>query len=161
MKQALLDFWGERNTRERIVLAVGSTVLGLGLLYAYGWMPVRSEVARLTERLPELRAGAAQMREEAAEIGSLRKRTIGDPAGGVLSAIEQSSSAAGLRDKIGELASTDPAHVRITSASMPFDQWVSWLAQLQAQFGVRVESARVDALPEPGLVRIQAVLTKS
>jgi len=158
MKQAILQFWSERNTRERLVLSIGSTVLALSLLYAYVWLPIRNDVDHLNRTLPELRAAAAQMRAEAAEIGTLKSRSVSVPAGGALGAVEQSAATQGLRDRIQELGATDQNHVRMSSDSLPFDAWVGWLNLLQAQSGIRIESANVEATPDAGKVKAQAVL---
>ena len=158
IKQALMQFWSERNTRERLILSIGSSLLMLSLLYAYVWLPIRTDVERLNQTLPELRAAAAQMRAEAAEIAALKTRSVAVPAGGALGAVEQSANTQGLRDKIEELGATDQNHIRMSANALPFDAWVGWLNLLQAQSGIRVESANVEATQDQGKVKAQAVL---
>lgn len=158
MKQALIQFWSERNTRERMIISIGSLLLLVSLLYAYVWLPIRNDVDRMNRSLPELRAAAAQMRGEANEISTLKTRGVTVPAGGALAAVEQSAASQGLRDKLEELGATDASHVRMSSNALPFDQWVSWLNLLQAQSGMRIESANVEATQDSGKVKAQAVL---
>lgn len=57
---SLLDYWKQRNSRERAILAVGATVLLLALLYTLLIEPVARERARLEKSLPTLRADVAR-----------------------------------------------------------------------------------------------------
>jgi type II secretory pathway component PulM len=39
-----------------------------------------------------------------------------------------------------------------------FDEWIDWLGELQTSQGVRVESARIEATDDAGMVSVDAVL---
>lgn len=159
MKNALLQFWRSRAPRERVVLAGGAALLGAALAYAYGWLPMQREAAQLRAALPALRAQAQQLQQDAHEAVRLRSRAAVPQSGGSLAPlIEARATAAGLRERIETITLQDGGRVRIVLPAVEFDAWMAWMGELQAAHGVRVESVRVEATDEPGVVRAEAVL---
>ena len=55
----------------------------------------------------------------------------------------------------------DAGRVRIEFNAVAFDRWIDWASILQTEQGVRVESAEIFALAEPGMVKIKAVLASA
>ena len=55
----------------------------------------------------------------------------------------------------------DARRVRVTGADVSFAALLEWLRNAQATHGMRVESARVDALPAAGRVRAELLLSRS
>ncbi len=159
MKKQLIQFWRSRAPRERLVLAGGSALLVLALGYAYGWLPMQREAAQLRQALPQLRAQARQLQQDALEVGRLKARPVPAQQGGSLAAvIDQRAKAIGLRERIESITPQDDGRVQVVLPDVAFDAWLGWLGDLQASHAVRVESARIEARDEPGMVRIDAVL---
>lgn len=159
MRKQLIQFWRSRAPRERLVLAGGSALLALALGFAYGWLPMQREAAQLRQALPQLRIQARQLQQDAQEVGRLKARpALAREGGSLASVIEQRATAAGLRERIEAITPQDAGRVRLVLPAVAFDDWIAWLGELQAGHGVRVESARIDATGEAGMVRIEAVL---
>ena len=159
MKKQLIQFWRSRAPRERVVLAGGSALLALALGFAYGWLPMQRDTAQLRKALPQLRAQARQLQQDADEAKRLKGRPARAREGGSLAAvIEQRATAGGLREQIESITPQDAGRVRVALPEVAFDAWIGWLGELQASHGVRVESARIDAGEEPGMVKVEAVL---
>lgn len=159
MKKQALQFWRSRAPRERLVLAAGGALAVVVLAYAYLWLPVAREAAQLRENLPELRAQARQVQAGAAEVERLRARVKPAAAQQDLAALlDARAKQRGLRERIDSIAPTDAARVRV-AASVPFDAWVGWLGELQAGYGVRVESTRISSGDEAGVVVVESVFT--
>ena len=159
MKTQLIQFWRSRAPRERVVLGGGTALLVVALGYAYGWLPMQREAAQLRVALPQLRAQAQQLQQDAQEATRLRSRPAAAQAGGNLATlIDQRATAAGLRDRVEAITPQDAGRVRVVLPEVAFDAWLGWLGELQASHGVRVESARVEATEEVGVVRVDAVL---
>jgi general secretion pathway protein M len=154
MKQLWLEFWQQRNSRERAILSVGAGLLALALLYGLAWLPVSNERKRLAASLPELRVKAQHMREQGLEAAQL-KTSIGGDAGAtdVRQAIEDSLKAAGLRAKIGAIDRIDNRRIRITLDAVAFDPFAAWVQSLQSEHHIRMESAQIEALPDSGRVK--------
>jgi type II secretory pathway component PulM len=60
-----------------------------------------------------------------------------------------------------QLTLPDENHVKISGADVPFSALLDWLTTVQAAHGLRVESARIEALPAAGRVRAELTLARS
>lgn len=153
-------FWRQRTQAERRTLTLGGAVLAFALLYAFIWHPLTQERQRLQAALPQLRAAAAQMRIESAEVARLRSLPQKNFGNNLRSAVEYANA----HSNIGapsQLMPLDAGRVRIEFNAVAFDSWIDWLNILQTEQGVRVESAEVLALAEPGMAHIKAVLASA
>ena len=159
MKDTLIQFWRTRAPRERLVLAGGSALLVLALLYAYVWLPMQRDVAQLRQALPQLRDQAGQLQQDAAEVVRLKKQpAVSREAGSLARAVEQRAIASGLRERIESITPQGVGQVRVVLPQVGFDAWIALLGELQSGEGVRVESARIEAGGEAGMVSVDAVL---
>ena len=162
MKQNLQQywqaFWQQRSPAERRTLSIGGGVLLLALLYALLWYPLSQERQRLKTSLPQLRATAALMQVQAQEVARLRQLPAQTSTADLRSAIDKATAGNPLGAPL-ELMPLDAGRMRVSTSAVSFDAWVAWVKALQAEHGVRVESASVSALTAPGLVKVQAVLT--
>jgi general secretion pathway protein M len=159
MKDQLIQFWRSRAPRERLILGGGSALLVLALGYAYAWLPMQREAAQLRQALPQLRAQAQQLQQDAQEVARLKAQpAVTQAVGSLVQTIEQGALASGLRERIESITPQDAGHVRVVLPQVAFDAWVGWLGELQTSHGVRVESARIEAADEAGMVSVDAVL---
>lgn len=160
MKDRLRQFWQQCSPRERWMTGCGLAMVLAALMYFYAWQPLGRERHRLRASLPQLRANAERMHLSAAEAARLKAlpSSASLPQGGIRDAVEQSAAAYKLRDSISQISAEGGGRLGITMAAVSFDSWARWLGQMQAQYRIRLESCRVEALPQPGMVRVQAVL---
>ena len=49
----------------------------------------------------------------------------------------------------------------IIVSDVPFDEWLAWTENLQREFGIRVDTCKIAASVEPGLVRLEAIYAPS
>lgn len=161
MKEKIQQFWIQGSPRERWLISGGLGFLLIALLFLYVWQPVVRDRQKLRANLPQLRMSAEQMRLSSAEVARLKTLppSVALPNGGVRGAIEESAVAFSLRDSISQVGVEGEGRISISMASAPFDNWVRWIGHLQEQYRIRLESCKVEALPQPGMVRIKAVLT--
>jgi type II secretory pathway component PulM len=158
MKEAIRNFWQERSERERWI-AAGAGALTLALiLFFFVWQPINQERLRLHKRVPELQATLQRMQAQAHEVKSLQSRP--KPVSLEL-ALEESSKEIGLSNLKGAFRSDGPDRVRININTIEFNKWMAWMGKLQNERAIRIESAHVEALPEPGMVKINSLLTSS
>ena len=154
-----IPFWRRLSSREQMAMSGGAGLLVVVLLVFYVWQPLEKERTRLRTSLPTLRLEAQQMRVDAAEVPRLNSTAKpSSNAGGLRAAVEQAASVHGLQ--VTQVSSEGTNKLSITLAVAPFDSWVKWLAALQAQYAIRLESCRVDALSQAGMVKVQAVLVR-
>ncbi|GAO34651.1 general secretion pathway protein M [Sulfuricella sp. T08] len=160
MKERVQQFWMQASPMERWLIGGGFGLLLVVVLVFYVWQPLVHDRQKLRANLPQLRVSAEQMRLNAAEV--VRLKTLPSSAsmanGGIRGAVENSAAAFKLRDSLSQVSVEGDGRISITMATVPFDNWVRWLGHLQEQYRIRLESCRVEALPQPGMVRIKAVL---
>lgn len=154
---AIRQFWQARNARERMILLVGGSLLALMMLYAFAWKPISDQRMKLRTGLPELQSQAKKMVSEGQEVTRLKALAVPNPQG-LRPTVEQSATAAGVRDKISSVETLDPQHARINISEVPFDTLMSWLGRMQQEHRVRVESGQIDAMPASGRVKANLVL---
>lgn len=160
MKTTLISFWQARNEREKNLLIFCAAFLLAVFLYAYVWLPGEKIRARLRETLPQLRAEAARMTEQAVEIKRLRKTL---PAPGqpqdIKQAIDASAQRHQLHDRVSTLNTDATGKAVLTLNAVAFDAWIRWLDALQNENHLRLVSCRIQVLGEPGMVKVDATLT--
>ena len=153
-RAAASAFWLERNARERSLLLLAGSVLGLGLLYVLFIDPALQGRAQLEKSLPLLR-------QQAAELQTLSKEASGLTAQAATSVAPMSrdSIAAGLARKglnaQNVTLSADFAKVQLTA--VPFANLLRWLDDAQKVERLMVVDASISAQEPPGSVN--AVLT--
>jgi len=152
--------WDSRNARERQTLALAALVLLPLLAYLLLWQPAHTALTKLRASVPVMRVQAEQLRVQAAEVAMLRHRhrpAVLD-ASALKSAVEASADRHQMRAAISTLVAQEPNAVRVTLASVSFEQWLRWLRVLQQEQHVRAESVSIAALPQTGMVKISATL---
>lgn len=154
-------YWDERSARERRALALAALLLSPPLAYLLLWQPAHVATAKLHASVPAMRAQAARVHVQSEEVEMLRHRprpAVLDAAA-LKAAVEESAVRHKLRDAISTLDAQEPRAVRLTLTAVSFEQWINWLRDLQQEQHIRTESASIAALPQAGMVRINATLT--
>ena len=153
--------WHSRSPRERSVVTAGLTVLAMMLVVALVWLPLERARVRLAAELPQLRASLVALQRDADEVKRLRALPATIPANPAPLAPLIAANA-WARDLPGvQLSVPDERHVKLSGADVSFTALLDWLATAQAAHGLRVEAARIEALPTPGRVRAELTLERS
>lgn len=153
--------WQSRSVRERSLITAGLTVLAVMLAVALVWLPLERARVRLASELPQLRAAVLALQRDADEVNRLRALPATIPANPApLAPLIAANTWA--RDLPGvQLSVPDERHVKLSGSDIGFTALLDWLATAQAAHGLRVESARIEALPAPGRVRAELTLERS
>ena len=153
--------WYSRSARERSAITAGGAVLFIMLAVALVWLPLERARVRLATELPQLRASVVALQRDADEVKRLRALPATIPANpSPLAPLIAANTWA--RDLPGvQLSVPDERHVKLSGADIGFTALLDWLATAQAAHGLRVESARIEALAAPGRVRAELTLERS
>lgn len=154
----IVQAWQARGAGERRLATIVAALAAIALLVAFVWLPLERSRARLAAELPRLRASIGALQRDADEVKRLRALPVATPAA--------SAPLASLATNGGGLAGAqmtviDARRVRLVGADVGFGALLEWLRNAQLTHGMRVESARIDALPAPGRVRAELVLARS
>lgn len=154
---ALREAWQRRSEGERRVLAALAALVGAALVFALAWLPLERARGRLAAELPALRASVAVLEEQAGVVRRLRAM----PPRGAGAAAPPGAIAGSASSLPGaQVTALDDRRVRVSGADVGFGALVEWLVAVQGSHGLRVESARLDALPTAGRVRVELVLAR-
>jgi type II secretory pathway component PulM len=150
-------FWSARSPREQRVIAIMGGGLALLLVVTFVWLPLERARTRMLAELPALRASIATLERQASEVKRLRAMPAASNASAApLNAIATTNPLPG-----AQLAALDARRVRVTGTDLSYGALLDWLASVQASHGLRVEAARLDALPAAGRVRAELTLSRS
>ena len=158
---SLPDLWHARSARERSAVTAGVVVLSLMLLVTLVWLPLERVRLRLAAELPGLRASVVALQRDADEAKRLRALPPTIPANPAPLAPLIAANAWARELPGVQLSVPDEKHVRLAGEDVGFTALLDWLATAQAAHGLRVESARIEALPAPGRVRAELTLARS
>lgn len=145
---------------ERRLLTIAAVLLAILMLYMLLWRPVQKDLTRLRASVPEKRAQLENMRTQAAAaINPLRARAGAAPASGMLlSVVDQSATARGLRSFITRLEMEGSNGLQLVAEAIPFNTFIAWLAELQDQHALAIENASMDAHTASGTVNVKMKL---
>lgn len=149
-------WWDNRPARERRVIVNLAVLAALVILFT-SWLQAERTRERLAGQLPQLRASLAALERDAQEARRLRAMPAAPPAATPLAALAANATTV----PGAQVSVVDERRVRVTGADVSFAALLEWLGQARASHGLRVESARLEALAAPGRVRAELLLARS
>lgn len=147
-------FWLERNVRERSLLILAASVLGLGLLYAVFIDPALQGRAQLEKNLPVLRQQAAELQALSKEVSGLTAQAATSVTPMSRESIDAGLGRKGLKAQSVTLSA---GFAKVQLAAVSFANLLRWLDEAQKVERLVVVDANISALEPPGSVN--AVLT--
>ena len=154
--KGVLDWWSTRGPRERRVIGAGIAVLAVALVFVV-WLDAERTRARLAGELPRLRASIASHERDAAEVQRLRAMTAVQAAA-PSPLVTLATNGGGLPG--AQVSVLDEKRVKVTG-DVAFGALLEWLRNAQVTHGMRVENARLEALPAKGRVRADLLLSRT
>lgn len=157
-------WWAGLAPRERRILVLGAVALGLILAWVAVWEPLlqgrsalRSDVARLSAEAVWMEQVADDVRRRA----RLEQRAPALPGAGgsVLTLIEVSANAAGLRSALTRVQPEDEG-ARLIMDAVGFDALMGWLAELEQRQGLRVSELMIEGQQAAGQVSARLLLER-
>lgn len=157
--RAWLDGLAERERRMVIWGALAAAVV---LFFGALVIPLHAAAGKSTDRVARKQDDLAWMRSVAPELRAAGPANGNAAAGGSLVVvIDQTARAAGLGSALSGSQPSGAGGIRVRFDGAAFDTLVSWLAQLQQQHGIHVESATVDRTATSGIVNVSLILKKA
>jgi general secretion pathway protein M len=151
--------WAARPARERQAIAAIAFAVATVLLAAFVWLPLERQRARLAAEVPRLAASVATMERQAAEVARIRSLPA-TPAAATAAPAAAMATALGARLPGAQVTPLDDKRVRLAGSDVPYGAVLETLAAAQSGFGLRVDTARIEALPAAGRVRAELVLAR-
>lgn len=160
MKARLIKVWESRSPRDRVILAVLAAVVGVALYFSLVQSAYRAR-ARLGSSVSALRSEALRLDADANELARARAAPAVPAAQTDLrSQVQAQAGVAGLARALQRIDAQNADQVQVVFGSVPFTDWLAWVASLQAQ-RIRLDTSRIEALSTPGLVSVTATFTRA
>jgi len=153
--------WERIPPSRRAFAAAVAALVAIALLVALTIEGQRNR-ARLEEQLPRLRASIAALERDAAEVKRLRSMpTTSAASPGQPAAPLAALATNGVGLPGAQVSVLDERRVKVSGNDVGFGQLLEFLQNARATHGMRVESARLEALPAAGRVRAELLLARS
>jgi general secretion pathway protein M len=146
------DWFDNLNERERNLVYVAGALLGVALVYLVLVLPFQTSGRKMTARVAQKTADLAWMQASAPQ--AMAAAGVAQAAGGgdsLVVLVDRTAREAGLGASLRDQSPDGNNGLRLRIEGASFDALVTWLANLQQQYGVSIESATVGAAA-PGLV---------
>ena len=137
--KGVLDWWSTRGPRERRVIGAGIAVLAVALVFVV-WLDAERTRARHAAEVQRLRAMTAVQAAAPSPLVTLATNGGGLPG--------------------AQVSVLDEKRVKVTG-DVAFGALLEWLRNAQVTHGMRVENARLEALPAKGRVRADLLLSRT
>jgi general secretion pathway protein M len=140
--------------RERRLVLVAGGIAAIALFWLLLVLPMHTLTAKRATRVEKKTADLAWMREMAPQVAAVRASgaTPSSSSESLVVLIDRTARQAGLGSALRDQSPNGAHSLRLRLESASFDSLVAWLALLQQQHGVAVETANVDVGSAPGLV---------
>jgi type II secretory pathway component PulM len=157
MIERLQQYLQRLTPRERWIL-VGGGALCVILLIGAILLPLQHRVSATKAQIEKKRDDLVWLRSMAPQLASLQATRTPTLNESLVVLVDRTARDAGFsKSLVGSQPSGDGG-LNVRFEKMPFDTLITWLSQLHEQYGVRVDSATVDAANEAGTVTATLVL---
>jgi general secretion pathway protein M len=154
------DWFYGLEPRERMMVAIGSALLALLLLYSVIWEPIASRYTGLQESVQAQKETLAWMQQAAAEIKALQHSGAGPGRGlggrSLLAVVDQSVRSGGLGGTIKRIEPDGTRGVKVWLEGVAFDPMILWLGSLSKTYQIETS---IITLEPVGDGRVNARLT--
>jgi general secretion pathway protein M len=155
--EAMNQYLAKLNARERRIAITGAVAALLLLILAIV-LPLQRHVGAGEQRLERKRDDLAWLRSVAPQLAGLRSSGPAPVRESLVVLIDRTARLSGLEHALVGSQPSGDGGLNVRFEQTPFDNLVAWLAQLRESYGVRVDSAVVDAGNSPGTVNASLVL---
>jgi general secretion pathway protein M len=157
MIERLRQYLQTLTPRERWILVGGGAVIVL-LLLAAVILPLQHRVSATEARVEQKRDDLVWLRSMAPQLSSLQIRRAPVSNESLVVLVDRTAREAGFGNSLAGSQPSGDGGLNVRFEKLPFDTLVTWLSRLHEQYGVRVDSATVDAANEAGTVTATLVL---
>lgn len=146
--------------RERNLVYLAAALLGIAILYFAIVLPVTSAARQRTARIEQKTSDLAWMRQVAPQVMAAAAAGGGMASNeSLVVLVDRTAREAGIGSAIRDQSPAGETGLQLRLEGASFDVLVAWLASLQQQHGVGVDSATIGATSAPGLVNASLTLT--
>jgi type II secretory pathway component PulM len=155
----LREWFANLSPRERALVYAAGGLLGAALVFGVLVLPVRHMHDRMAARVAQKQADLAWMQQRAPQAAAAAGIAQAASGESLVALVDRTSREAGLASALRDQSPSGNSGVHLRFEAASFDALVAWLATLQQQNGVAVDSATIAAAA-PGLVNATISLSQ-
>jgi general secretion pathway protein M len=145
------------SERERRLVIFGALAVLL-LLIVGVVLPLQRSVNVAADRIERKRDDLSWLQSVAPQLGTLRLTTPQPLHESLVVLIDRTARESGIGKSLVGSQPSGNGGLNVHFEQVPFDSFVTWLSQLGEHYGVRAESATIDAANSTGSVNVTLVL---
>ncbi len=154
--------WYENLTeREQRVVAGGGAALAILILFGAILVPLQSAVSTATKKVDTKRADLEWMRANQQSILTGSTQLPVDTGEPPMVLVDRVAREAGLGSALRGTGPSGTAGVRVQLEAAVFDTLMAWLATLEQQHALMIESVTIDRTAKPGVVNASVTFAQS
>jgi type II secretory pathway component PulM len=159
MMDRLREWVFNLSPRERNLVYAAGGLLFVALVYGVLVLPVQTTHHRMAARVAQKQADLAWMQQRAPQAAAAAGIAQGASGESLVALVDRTAREAGLASALRDQNPTGNSGIHLRFESASFDALIAWLASLQQQHGVAVDSATIAA-SGPGLVNATISLSQ-
>ena len=159
---ALRNWLDQLEPRERWLVLSAGVLLIVAIVVIGGLRPLLDSADRNARRVSDQELLLAEIEQVAARLGP-QSGGSSPTAGGdsLVLVVDRSTRARNLGGYLKRNQPDGDATIRLRFERAPFDDLMTWLAELQNQYAIEVVSANIDAGNETGRVNCNLILSRA
>jgi general secretion pathway protein M len=147
------DWLVNLSERERNLVVAAGALVAVALLYLVLVLPFQASGKKMSTRVQQKTADLAWMQASAPQaMAAAGVAQAGAGGESLVVLVDRTAREAGLGTALRDQSPDGNNGLRLQIEGASFDTLVTWLANLQQQYGVSIESATVGGAAAPGLV---------
>jgi general secretion pathway protein M len=146
--------------RERILVSAAGAMLAIALIYFAILAPFHRAVDTRIARVDRKQQDLAWLRSVSPSLRAMVMSQPGVSGESLVVLLDRTARQSGIANAVTAQTPNGEHGMRVRLESASFDSMIVWLAGLQQQQGVNVESANIDRTEKAGIVNASLVLTR-
>jgi general secretion pathway protein M len=161
MVERLRQWLAGLSDRERNLVYAAGALAAVALLYLVLVLPFQTSGARMRARVEKKTGDLSWMQAQAPLVMAAAAAPAPGASGeSLVVLVDRTAREAGLGAALRDQSPNGNAGLRLRIEAASFDTLVTWLANLQQQYGVSIDAATIDAAA-PGMVNATLTLTQA
>lgn len=160
---ALRNWIEQMSPRERVMVGAAAALLVFAIVYLAGFRPLLISAERNAAEVAEQQELLDELTQLAARRGPQRGAAAGAGGGGqsLVLVVDRTTRDKGLGGYLKRNQPDGADAIRLRFEDAPFDNLLSWLVEMQTNYGVGAISANIDTSRSPGRVNCNLVLSRA
>ena len=147
------EWFDNLSERERNLVYAAGALVAVALVYLVLVLPFQTSGKRMAARVAQKTADLAWMQASAPQaMAAAGAAQAGGGGDSLVVLVDRTAREAGLGNSLRDQSPDGNNGLRLRIEAASFDALITWLASLQQQYGVSIESATVGASTAPGFV---------